>query len=133
MSKSKSVTYSAALKNAVRVTDDVGLKTAVKQGKLVIISSNPQLYKSMLSKFPKEKVTKKVTSASKVMTGIGAVAAVMSGGIIGVPLAILGIAGTIGGNFLDYFKDYTIQMDYEKKQVMFIKTKGDVFVKMEKR
>lgn len=132
MSKSKSVTYSAAVKNAVHVTDEVGLKTAVKQGKLVIISSDPQLYKKMLSKFPKEKVTKNVRTAGKVMTGIGAVAAVMTGGIIGIPMAILGIAGTVGGKFLDYFKDYTIQMDYEEKQVLFIKTKGDVYVKMGK-
>ena len=62
----KSIALEDAMRTATHVSNEVDLKTAVQQGKLVIISSNSQLYAKMLKKFPAEKVSKKVSGAGKV-------------------------------------------------------------------
>lgn len=51
-------------------------------------------------------------------------------GFIGVPLAGLGLASGVAGSVLDEYKNYVLRMDYDKKQVQFIKTKGNPHVKI---
>lgn len=129
----KSVKFADALKDAVYVSDDISMKTAIQQGKLVVISNDNNLYIKLLDKFPKEKVTKKVSKTGKMMTAVGVLITVASGGLlssIGIPLAGLGIAGSIAGDALDDYENYSIQMDYDNKQVQFIKTKGTPHVKI---
>lgn len=55
---SKKDNLNEALKNAVHVSNDLELKTAIKQKTLAIISTDITLYTKLLKKFPKEKVSK---------------------------------------------------------------------------
>lgn len=129
----KTIKVADALKDAVYVSDDISMKTAIQQGKLVVISTDNNLYVKLLDKFPKEKLTKKVSKTGKVMTVAGVFITVASGGLlssIGIPLAGIGIAGSVAGDALDNYENYSIRMDYDNKQVQFIKTKGNPHVKL---
>lgn len=129
----KAIKLQEAMRSATHVSNEVDLKTAIQQGKLVIISDNRQLYARMLEKFPMEKVSKRVSYVSKVMMGVGVAMTLASGGLlgpIGIPLAGTGLAGGIAGNVLDDYNNYNIRIDYDQKQVQFIKTKGNPHVKI---
>lgn len=126
----KAIKLEDAMRTAVHVSNEVDLKTAIQQGKLVIISSDRQLYAKMLEKFPLEKVSKKVSGAGKIVAGVGAALTVATGGILGIPLIVGGLAGNVVGNVADNYRNYVIRMDYEKKQVQFIKSKGNPHVKV---
>lgn len=121
---SKSLPYAEALKKAVHVSDEISLKTAIKQRELIIISSEPNLYDKMVKKFPKAKVMKNASIVSKIATGAG---------LLFPPLLIPGILGMIGTSAMDEFKDYDISVDYNKREVIFVKTKGNPYVKWDKK
>lgn len=127
---SKTIKLEDAMRTAVHVSNEVDLKTAVQQDKLVIISSDSRLYAKMLEKFPMEKVSKKVSGVGKAVAGAGVLLTVTTGGILGVPLIGYGLLSHAIGNVADNYKNYTIRMDYDKKQVQFIKTKGKPHVKL---
>ncbi len=61
----KTVKLTEALKDAVYVSDDTSMKTAIQQGKLVVISTDNALYTKLLEKFPREKLTKKFQKQGK--------------------------------------------------------------------
>ena len=126
----KTIKLEEAMRQATHVSTDVDLKTAVKKGQLVIISSNSQLYAKMLEKFPKEKVTKKVSSTGKAVASVGVLLTVATGGLLGLPLVGGGLIAGAAGSILDDYKNYTILMDYDKKEVQFVKTKGNPHVKI---
>ena len=121
-----------AMKNAVYVSDDIELKSAVARNELVIISSDLKLYSNLLQKFPKEKVVKKANGLGKVLVGVGAAISILSYGLfsfIGLPIAAAGAALGVGGKVLDEYNQYSIAMDYKNKKVMFVKIKGNPCVK----
>lgn len=116
-----------AMENAPIVTNRVELLSAVRKGELAIISVDQELYSSLLSKAPKEKVARKTKNAGSAMIVLGAVITIATGGVlagIGLPIAGAGLVAGATGLALEEFKGYSILLDYDKKQVYFIKTKG---------
>lgn len=116
-----------ALNNAVHVSNDLELKTAIGKKELAIISNDTVLYARLLEKIPKERVSAGSKSFGKLLVGLGAAISIMSFGLfafIGVPMAGAGaVMGTIG-IALDDYKDYSLALDYDKKEVVFLKVKG---------
>lgn len=112
---------------ATRVNSDIDLKTAIGQKKLVIISSNQELYGRLLKKVPKENVSAGSKKLGGFLIALGTILSVATGGLfsfIGIPLAGAGAALGATGMVLDDYKDYSLFVIYEKKEVMFVKTKG---------
>ena len=64
------------------------------------------------------------------MAGAGALLAITTGGLLGIPLIAGGLIGHAVGNVADNYRNYAIRMDYEEKQVQFIKVKGNPHVKL---
>lgn len=117
----------AALKEAVVVNNDVELKTELGQKRLSVISNDPVLYEQLLQKFSKAQISTKGKTWGTVLTVLGAAITISTGGIlwsVGVPMMGAGAAIGITGIALDDYKDYSIVVDYDKKQVIFLKTKG---------
>ena len=116
-----------AMDNAINVSDDLHLKTAIKQKSLVIISTDVNLYEKLLKKFPKEKVAMKTKGVGKTLTILGVLISVMSFGafaFIGVPMAGAGVVLGAAGLVLEDYKDYSLFLDYDNMRVIFIKTEG---------
>lgn len=126
----KTIKLEDAMKQATYVSTDIDLKTAVQRGDLVVISTDNELYEKLLKKFPMEKVTKGVSKAGNKVAGVGVILTVATGGLLGLPLVGYGILAKVAGNLLDDYKNHTILMDYDKRQVQFIKTKGNPHVKI---
>lgn len=124
-----------ALNNAVHVSNDLELKTAIGKKNLAIISNDIVLYARLLEKMPKEQVSSGTKSFGKLLIGLGAAISIMSFGLfsfIGVPMAAAGaVMGTIGVA-LDDYKDYSLVLDYDKKEVVFLKVKGSPCLKIPK-
>lgn len=116
------------IERAPHVNNDVDLKTAMGQKKLVIISSDPKLYERLLSKLPKENISSGSKKLGSFLVGVGVAISVASAGLfsfIGIPLAGAGaILGTTG-LVLDDYKDYSLFLDYNSKEVIFVKVKGN--------
>lgn len=116
-----------AIQNAVYVASEVELKSAIGKKELAIISTNASLYERLLKKYPKESVVSGTKRLGKWLAGIGIAISVLSFGLfsfIGLPMA--GVGATIGltGSALDDCKDYQLFLDYDKHQVLFLKTSG---------
>lgn len=127
--------WDEAAENAIHVTNKVDLKTAIGKKALVIISSDNELYERLLQKFPKENVASGAKSLGKVLMGLGAGISILSGGFfsfVGIPMAGIGAALGATGMVLDDYKDYILAMDYDKKQVIFFKVKGNPCLEMPK-
>lgn len=116
-----------AIKNAKHINNDVDLKTAIGQKSLVIISSDSTLYQQLLQKFSKQKMAAKGKGWGKALAVTGVAITVLSSGIlssIGVPLIGAGAALGVTGMVLEDYKDYDLFMDYDNKQVIFVKVRG---------
>lgn len=125
-----------ALETAVYVSDNVQLKTEIKKKTIAIISTDAGLYEELLKKFPKEKIADKTKKTGKFFTVAGVLITVLTGGVfawIGLPMAGVGAAIGITGLALEDYQDYTIFMDYEKKQTVFLKTKGTPAIKLSQK
>ena len=130
---SKKDNLNEALKNAVHVSNDLELKTAIKQKTLAIISTDIALYTKLLKKFPKEKVSKLTKTVGKSLTILGTAITIGTGGIlsgIGLPIAGAGALIGVSGMVADDYSDYRIFMDYDNRRVAFVKVKGNPKVKI---
>lgn len=130
---SKKDNLNEALKNAVHVSNDLELKTAIKQKTLAIISTDIALYTKLLKKFPKEKVSKITKTVGKSLTILGTAITLGTGGIlsgIGLPIAGAGALIGVSGMVADDYSDYRIFMDYDNRRVAFVKVKGNPKVKI---
>ena len=102
---------------------------------LAIISTDANLYEKLLQKFPKALVSSKGKTCGKALAGAGLALSILSGGLfafIGVPLIGAGAAVGGVGILLDDYKNYSIILDYDAKQVVFIKTKGEPRIELPK-
>lgn len=125
-----------ALEKATYVSNDLELKTEIKKKTIAIISTDTKLYEKLLKKFPKEKVAEKSKKAGKFLTISGLLITLLTGGvlaIVGLPMAGAGAAIGVTGLALEDYKDYTLFMDYEKNQVIFLKTKGTPSIKLSRK
>ena len=116
-----------ALENAPVVTNRVDLLSSVKSGNLAIISTDQELYASLLKKAPKEKVARKSKKTGSALFVVGAFITIATGGIlaaVGLPIAAAGAVAGATGLALEEFKGYSILLDYKNKRIFFIKTKG---------
>ena len=124
-----------ALEKATYVSNDLQLKTEIRKKTIAIISTDIELYQKLLKKFPKEKVANKTKKTGKFLTVLGGLITVLTGGIlawIGLPIAGAGAALGLTGMALEDYNDYTLFLDYDKKQVIFLKTKGSPSIKLSK-
>ena len=127
--------FNEALENATYVADDLQLKTEIKKKTMVVISTDLALYEKLLQKFPKAKVARKTKSAGDLLTVVGILITIFTGGvlaIVGLPIAGLGLAMEVTGLALEDYKDYSIFMHYDKQQVWFIKTGGKPSIELPK-
>ena len=127
--------FKVAMEKAVYVSDDLQLKTEIKKRTQVIVSTNIDLYAKFVEKFPKEKVAGKVKTAGKVATVSGILITVLTGGVlsgIGLPMAGAGVIAATTGAVVEDYRHYTLFMDYDNKQVIFVKTKGRNALKLSK-
>ena len=116
-----------AVEQAPIVTNRVDLLSAIKKGELAIISTDQELYASLLKKAPKEKVARKTKKAGTSMVALGTIITIATGGILswlGLPIAAAGVVTGTAGLAMEEFKSYSILLDYDKKRTFFIKTKG---------
>lgn len=133
--KRKLEKFNEALENATYVADDLQLKTEIKKKTMVIISTDLALYEKMIQKFPKTKVARKTKAAGDLLTVAGILITVLTGGvlaIVGLPMAGVGVAMEVTGLALEDYKDYSVFMNYDKKQVLFVKTEGKPSIKLPK-
>ena len=122
------------MRNAVYVNNSIELKTAIAKKELVILSTDPELYERMLNKITKEEVSNASKLWGKILMGVGAFITVASFGlfsVIGLPIAGVGAALEVTGVALDDCKDYALGLDYDNKQVCFLKVKGNPRIKSE--
>lgn len=127
--------WNEAFEKAVCVDNEIDLKTEIGKKSLVIRSSDPKLYARLLGKLPKERVSVGVKGVGKLLAGFGAALTVMSFGalsFVGVPMVAMGAAVDIAGGALDDYKDYSLSMDYDNKQVIFVKIKGNPCLELPK-
>ena len=127
--------WEEAVNNAIHVTNDVDLKTAIGKKALVIISSDSTLYERLLKKMPKENVSAGGKRLGKVLVWLGAAITVLSFGafaFVGVPMAGAGAVLGAAGLVLDDYKDYSLFLDYDNKQVAFFKVKGTPHLELPK-
>lgn len=111
-------------KKAVVVTDDVGLKTEMGKEKQCILSRDPELYRKMIQKFTKHKVSRTTKGAGKVAFWTGVGITVLSSGIlsgIGLPLAGAGAVANVSGRALDEYKNYRLYIDYDSRAILFVR------------
>ena len=116
-----------ALEKAPTVDNEIDLKSAIKMERNAIISTDQELYARLLKKVPKEKAARKTKKTGKFLAAFGTIVSVATGGVlawIGVPIAAAGVLICGTGLVLEEYKDYSIFLDYDKKKVIFIKTKG---------
>ena len=116
-----------ALEKAPTVDNEIDLKSAIKMERNAIISTDQELYASLLKKVPKEKAARKTKKTGKFLAAFGTIVSVATGGVlawIGVPIAAAGVLIGGTGIMLEEYKNYSIFLDYDKKKVIFIKTKG---------
>lgn len=131
----KQQAWEHALKNAKHVSNDVDLKTVIGQKSLVIISTDPVLYQRLLQKFSKEKLAGKGKAWGKALAWTGTAITVLSAGVlssIGIPLIGAGAALGVTGMVLEDYKDYNLFLDYDNKQVVFVKVKGTPHIDLPK-
>lgn len=125
--------FKEALENAIYVEDDLQLKTEIKKKSMIVISTDIVLYEKFLHKFPKTKVARKTKDTGDLLTIAGILITVLTGGvlaIVGLPMAGVGVAMEVTGLAMEDYKDYEIYMNYDEKQVMFVKTGGKLSIKM---
>ena len=127
--------FAQEYERATRVHSDIELKTAIRQKKLVIISSNEELYGRLLKKLPKENISAGSKKLGGFLLVFGTVITIATAGLfsfVGIPLAGAGAALGATGMVLDDYKDYSLLVNYEKKEVVFIKTKGNPCLELPK-
>ena len=125
-----------ALETAIYVSNDLELATEIKKKTIAIISTDLNLYGKLLKKFPKEKIADKTKKTGTFFTVAGILITVLTGGVlmwIGLPMAGVGAVIGVTGLALEDYKEYTLFMDYEKNQVVFLKTKGSPSIKLSKK
>lgn len=122
-----------AFEEATYVADDLQLKTEIKKNTIAIISTDLALYEKLVKKFPKEKVANTSKKTGKALMFFGVLITVLTGGVlssVGIPLCAAGMTMEIAGLVAEDYANYTIFMDYDKKQVKFLKTQGDPSIKL---
>lgn len=112
---------------AVRVSNNIDLKTEMKKNSLVIISTDEKLYENLLKKFPKAKISKGAKKTGKFLTFAGVLISVLSAGFlsfVGIPMAGVGVVLGAAGLVLDDYEDYRVFINYDNKEIIFVKVKG---------
>ena len=114
-----------AISKAKVVDNEVDLKTAIAKKEIAIISTDDNLYKRLLKKLPKEKVSEGAKNGGLILMAIGFVLT-STFIFLGPGLAMMGAGAALGatGLAIDGAKNYSLIMDYDNKRVVFIKVKG---------
>ena len=121
------VTYEQALANKVTVSNGFALKEAVKRGDVMIVSTDQELYSKLVERFNKEKTAKTTKTAGIIVTALGVAATVATAGLfapITLSVAAAGAISGVTGMVLDDYKEYSLSLDFDKKNVIFLKVKG---------
>ena len=131
---SQVLTYEQALAQKRVVADSFSLKEAVKRGDVMIVSTDAELYSQLLERFNKQSAAKTAKTTGGIIAALGVGIALITTGLFipaGAALAVAGVgaAGGIAGMVLDDYKDYAFTLDFDNKNIIFLKIKGSPRVK----
>ena len=113
-----------ALQGAAHAADKMQLKIEIKKRTQAIICTDQELFRKLMKKFPKEKFAHNTKAVGQGVAFTGAVVVVATYGIFGIPMACAGALATIFGSAMGDYKHYTILVNLDEKQVIFVKIKG---------